>query len=83
MLLLDMTQTLGRSSDLQYFSIALGGSNHGGWYRLLPGDCVEMLAIGLMRTLPLEGQSAEVLAVHALTEFVRERQLRGEPVPTL
>lgn len=78
-----MTPTLGRTSDLQYFTTAIDGSNHSGWYRVLPGDCIEVLAIGLMRTLTLDGHSAEVVAVRALTEFVRARQLRGEPVPTL
>ena len=78
-----MTQTFGRTSDLHYFSTAIDGNKHGGWYRLLPGECIEVLAIGLMRTLPLEDQSAEIVAVRALTEFVRERHLRGEPVPTL
>ena len=44
---------------------------------------MEILAIGLMRTLPLDGRQPEDVACDVLEEFVRARQQLGQPVPAL
>jgi hypothetical protein len=68
------------SRDLLYFTHSIGGRKFAGWYRLLSGDCMEILSIGLIRTIPLDGRAPEEVACDALEEFVRTRQRLGEPV---
>jgi hypothetical protein len=71
----------GRNSDLRYFTHNIAGRRFAGWYRLLAGDCIEILSIGLIRTIPLiDGRSPEEVACDALEEYVRARQRLGQPV---
>src|SRR5688500_3077506 len=71
------------SRDLLHFMHNIGGRNFAGWYRLLPGDCIEILSIGLIRTVALDGSAPEQVACDVLEEFVRARQRQGEPVLTV
>ncbi|WP_129645798.1 hypothetical protein [Peristeroidobacter agariperforans] len=78
-----MTDTTKNKSDLVFFTQVVGRETYGAWYRVLPVDCIEILAIGLMRTLPLDGRDPEDVACDALEEFVRARIKLGQPVPAL
>lgn len=78
-----MVEASGRSTDLLYFTHNIGGRKFAGWYRLLPGDCIEILSIGLIRTIPLDGRTPEQVACDALEEYVRVPQQQGEPVLTV
>ena len=50
---------------------------------MMPSDCLEVLAIGLMQVRPLDGRVPVELAEQSLAEFIRARKKLGEPVPTL
>lgn len=78
-----MADTIARKSDLAFFTHAIGGETYGGWYRVLPADCIEILAVGLMQTLSLDGRRPEEVACSALEEFIRARQKLGQPVPPM
>jgi hypothetical protein len=72
-----------RQSSLHHFTIDVEGTTYGGWYRMMPNDCLEVLAIGLMQVRPLDGRVPVELAKQSLAEFIRARKKLGEPVPTL
>jgi hypothetical protein len=78
-----MTNTTSNKTDLVFFTHIVGGQTYGAWYRMLPSDCIEILSIGLMQILSLDGRRAEDVACDALEEFVRVRQKLGHPVPSL
>jgi hypothetical protein len=78
-----MTNTPSNKSDLVFFTHIVGGQTYGAWYRMLPSDCIELLAIGLIQILSLDGRRPEDVACDALEEFVRVRQKLGQPVPSL
>jgi hypothetical protein len=53
-----MTDTSRRQSSLHHFTIEVEGTTYGGWYRMMPNDCLEVLAIGLMQVRPLDGRGS-------------------------
>jgi hypothetical protein len=67
--------------ELSYFTHQIDGADYGGWYRDLAPDSIEVLSVGLIRTIALEGRSAQAAASAALEEFVRVRQGQGLPIP--
>jgi hypothetical protein len=72
----------GKGRDgLDYFTHQVDGTRFGGWYRPLSEGCIEVLAVGLIRTLELQGRPPQVVACQALEEFVRLRQQLGLPLP--
>jgi hypothetical protein len=71
------------ATDLIFFTRVVAGRAYGAWYRVLPAHCIEILAVGLMQTIPLDGRRPEEVAGGALEEFVRTRQKLGQPVPTI
>jgi hypothetical protein len=71
----------GHDAELSYFTHQIDGADYGGWYRDLASGCIEVLSVGLIRTIPLEGRSAQVAASEALEEFVRVRLRQGLPIP--
>jgi hypothetical protein len=78
-----MTDTIRNQSDLVFFTHIIGGNTYGAWYRLLPAECIEILAIGLIQTIPLDGRQPGDVACNALEIFVRARHKLGQPVPSL
>ena len=66
---------------LDYFTHQIDGTRFGGWYRPLCEGTIEVLAVGLIRTLELQGRSPQAVACQALEEFVRLRQTLGLPLP--
>jgi hypothetical protein len=78
-----MTDTTRNQTDLVYFQHTIESRVYGGWYRLLPAGCIEVLAIGLMQTLALDGRRPEEVACGVLAEFVRARASLGQPVPNI
>jgi hypothetical protein len=71
----------GHDSELSYFTHQIDGADYGGWYRDLDPGCIEVLSVGLIRTIPLEGRTAQVAASETLEEFVRVRLREGLPIP--
>jgi hypothetical protein len=78
-----MNDTSRRQSSLHHFTVEIEGTIYGGWYRMMPNDCLEVLAIGLMQVRPLDGRIPMELAEQSLAEFIRARKKLGEPVPAI
>jgi hypothetical protein len=76
-----MRSNVGRDSQLSYFTHHIDGADYGGWYRDLAPGSIEVLSVGLIRTIALEGRIAQVAASEALEEFVRVRLRQGLPIP--
>jgi hypothetical protein len=72
---------MGSTAELNFFIHRIGGTEYGGWFRLVAPDCVEVLAPGLMTVLPLDGQTVEEVSCRALEDFIRGRLRVGAPVP--
>jgi hypothetical protein len=69
-------------TGLRYFTHPFENANYGGWYRPLGDDAIEVLAVGLIRTVRLGGRNPEIAACEALDEFVRLRKSYGLPLPS-
>jgi len=67
--------------DLSYFTQQIDGIAFGGWYRHLGTDAIEVLTVGLMRTVRLDGRLPADAAGQAMEEFVRARKRVGLPIP--
>jgi hypothetical protein len=78
-----MPDTRRNQSDLVFFTHIVDGGTYGAWYRLLPADCIEVLSIELMQTVPLNERRPEEVACDMLEELVRARRRSGQPVPVL
>lgn len=76
-----MRSNVGHESELSYFTHQIDGADYGGWYRDLAPGSIEVLSVGLIRTIPLEGRTAQAAATEALEEFVRIRLREGLPIP--
>jgi hypothetical protein len=68
-------------AELNFFVHRIGGTEYGGWFRLVAPDCVEVLAPGFMSILPLDGKTVEEVSCRALEDFIRGRLRVGSPVP--
>lgn len=69
--------------ELSYFTHSIEGKLHGGWFRALSPDEVEVLGIGMMETVACAGFDPETTARSVLEEFVRRRAQYGAPIPAL
>lgn len=73
---------LGRCLDA-YFTHSIDGRLYGGWFRIVSQYELEVLAVGILRTVRFGGFDSEQAARSVLEEFVRRRMRGGNPVPTL
>lgn len=67
--------------DLLFFTHTIDGVSYGAWYRVIAAAAVEVLAVGMMQTVPLDGANAETVARAVLEDFVRARNKYGAPLP--
>ena len=72
-----------KAADLSFFTHDVEGVSYGAWYRVIGQTDVEVLAVGLMQTVPLAGLAAEDVARTVLEDFVRARSRFGAPIPTV
>lgn len=72
-----------KAADLSFFTHDVEGVSYGAWYRVIGQTDVEVLAVGLMQTVPLAGLGAEEVARTVLEDFVRARSRFGAPLPTV
>jgi hypothetical protein len=68
--------------DLRYFVLEYEGNRYGGWYRLLGSKYIEVIAPGLLTSVPLHGETPEKVSCGLLEQFVRARLEQGAPMPT-
>jgi hypothetical protein len=57
-------------SDLVYFTHRIDGVVHSGWYRLVQRDGIQLITVGMLQDLSLDGRSPEKVARDALEQFV-------------
>lgn len=68
---------------LRYFTHMIEGRLYGGWYRVLSGRDLEVLAVGMMEVAEFAGFDAEGTARSVLEEFIRRSERKGRPIPPL
>jgi hypothetical protein len=74
---------MNSKSGLIYFTHTIDGVVHGAWYRLLEPDHIQLVTVGLLQDVPAGGRTPEIVARDTLEQFVRNRQAKGLPVPTV
>ena len=70
--------------ELTYFVHAVDGCSFPGWFRIAGGGRTEVLGLGLLQTVMHPAHIAPVNAARdCLAQFVRARERKGFPVPSL
>jgi hypothetical protein len=67
-------------SELCYFTHAVGNTIYGGYYRILALDCIDVHAVGLVKTVSLDNRSPLTAACEALEQFLLITQRLGLPL---
>jgi hypothetical protein len=65
---------------LRHFTHTVSSARYEGYFRPLALDCIEVTAVGLIRTIALCGRSPIDVAREALEEFLLIRQHLGWPI---
>jgi hypothetical protein len=68
---------------LNYFTHSTDGKVYGAWYRVLSNGGLEVLAVGLIHTLPVSGPHPETTAQAVLAEFLQRSSQNGVAIPAL
>ena len=71
-------------SELTYFNHAVDGRSFAGWFRPVGTGQIEVLGVGLLQTVAYPAHIAPANAARqTLARFVRSRERKGLPVPTV
>ena len=71
-------------SELTYFVHAVDGRSFAGWFRTVGAGQIEVLGVGLLQTVAYPAHIAPANAARqALARFVRARERKGLPLPTV
>ena len=70
--------------ELTYFIHAVDGRSFAGWFRTVGAGQVEVLGVGLLQTVAYPSHIAPANAARqTLARFVRARERRGFPLPSV
>ena len=66
-----------QAHELIFFTHTIEGKSYGGWYRLLSPSEVEVIALGLIRTVPCVGVKPEDASRWCLEDLIKGTSTTG------